>query len=104
MKQDEDARLAYSVSKRTYEKGKVITGIDSAEALGANVFHAGTQLTSLTPSLVTDGGRVLGVTGTGDNFEQAIALAYQAVNCIKFEKMYYRRDIGYRVKSKAVNF
>ena len=88
----------------TYEKGKVITGIDSAEALGTNVFHAGTKLTSLTSSLVTDGGRVLGVTGTGDNFEQAIALAYQAVNCIKFEKMYYRRDIGYRVKSKAVNF
>ncbi|MUL35665.1 phosphoribosylamine--glycine ligase [Gloeocapsopsis dulcis] len=85
----------------TYEKGKVITGIDSAEATGANVFHAGTKLIS---DLVTDGGRVLGVTGTGENFEQAIALAYQAVNCIKFEKMYYRRDIGYRVKSKAVNF
>ncbi|MBE9189938.1 phosphoribosylamine--glycine ligase [Gloeocapsopsis crepidinum LEGE 06123] len=101
----------------TYEKGKVITGIDSAAALGANVFHAGTKLVQaneenlLAPShsplathLVTDGGRVLGVTGTGDNFEQAIALAYQAVDCIKFEKMYYRRDIGYRVKSKAVNF
>jgi phosphoribosylamine--glycine ligase len=101
----------------TYEKGKVITGIDSAEALGVNVFHAGTKLiqaneenllaTSHSPlatHLVTDGGRVLGVTGTGDNFEQAIALAYQAVNRIQFEKMYYRRDIGYRVKSKAVNF
>jgi len=85
----------------SYEKGKVISGIDFAEALGTNVFHAGTKLLS---DLVTDGGRVLGVTGIGENFEQAIALAYSAVNCIQFEKMYYRRDIGYRVQSKAVNF
>ncbi|PPS45388.1 phosphoribosylamine--glycine ligase [Chroococcidiopsis sp. TS-821] len=101
----------------SYEKGKVISGIDAAEALGANVFHAGTKLiqaneqnkltTSHSPlatQLVTNGGRVLGVTGIGKNFEQAIALAYRGVDCIQFEKMYYRRDIGYRVKSKAVNF
>lgn len=88
-----------------YEKGKIITGIDAAEALGANVFHAGTKLqSSPTSAVVTAGGRVLGVTGTGDNFEQAIALAYDAINHIQFEAMYYRRDIGYRVKSKAVNF
>lgn len=88
-----------------YAQGKIITGIDAAEALGANVFHAGTK-SPLThrSSLLTDGGRVLAVTGTGDNFEQALALAYDAINQIQFEEMYYRRDIGYRVKSKAVNF
>ena len=97
----------------TYQKGQVINGIDSAEATGACVFHAGTKLEArsrteesslvpspqpLTPSLVTDGGRVLGVTGIGENFEQAIALAYSALNQISFEGMYYRRDIGHHLK------
>ena len=50
------------------------------------------------PSLVTDGGRVLGVTGIGENFEQAIALAYSALDRISFEGMYYRRDIGHHLK------
>jgi phosphoribosylamine--glycine ligase len=45
----------------------------------------------------------LGVTGIGETFEQAIALAYAAISQIQFEGMYYRRDIGYRVRS-AVNF
>ena len=48
--------------------------------------------------LLTDGGRVLGVTGIGENFEQAIALAYSAMAQIQFEGMYYRRDIGHRLK------
>jgi len=99
-----------------YQKGQVITGIEQAEALSAYVFQAGTKLVEaiseqplaprpspLTPSLVTDGGRVLGVTGIGETFEQAIALAYAAISQIQFEGMYYRRDIGYRVRS-AVNF
>ncbi|MBD2778416.1 phosphoribosylamine--glycine ligase [Iningainema tapete] len=78
-----------------YEKSKVITGIDSALALGAVVFHAGTKLGQ---QLVTDGGRVLNITGVGENFEQALAQAYAAVECIQFEGMYYRRDIGHRLK------
>jgi len=45
---------------------------------------------------------VLGVTGMGQNFESAIALAYGAINQIQFEGMYYRRDIGKRVL--GVNF
>jgi phosphoribosylamine--glycine ligase len=81
-------------------KGQVITGIESALALSPCVFQAGTKLEQ---QLVTDGGRVLGVTGIGETFEQAIALAYAALNCIHFEGMYYRRDIGHRVKT-AVNF
>ena len=79
-----------------YEKGKVITGIEEAESKGAIVFHAGTQLRE--NQILTDGGRVLGVTATGENFEQAIAQAYAAVDCIEFEGKYCRRDIGWRVK------
>ncbi len=79
-----------------YEKGKVITGIAEAEAQEAIVFHAGTQLRE--NQILTDGGRVLGVTAIGENFEQAIAKAYAAVNCIDFEGKYYRRDIGWRVR------
>lgn len=79
-----------------YEKGKVITGIGEAEAAGATVFHAGTKLNQQHQA-VTDGGRVLNVTGTGENFEQAIAQAYAGIKYIQFEGMYYRRDIGHRV-------
>jgi len=78
----------------SYEKGKTITGIEAAEATGAEVFHAGTQLKQ--QQLVTDGGRVLGVTAVGETFEQAIAKAYEAVDCIEFEGVYCRRDIGCR--------
>lgn len=79
-----------------YEKGKVITGIPEAEALGATVFHAGTKLLE-SGELVTDGGRVLGVTAVGETFEAARAKAYAAVDCIQFEGMYCRRDIGGRI-------
>ncbi len=78
----------------TYEKGKVITGIAAAQAAGANVFHAGT---TLNQQLITDGGRVLNVTGIGENFEQALRLAYASIEQINFEGMYYRRDIGHGI-------
>ncbi len=77
-----------------YEQGKVITGIEQAESLGATVFHAGTKLNQ--QQLLTNGGRVLNVTGIGSNFDQAIASAYASIKCIHFEGMYYRRDIGHR--------
>lgn len=76
-----------------YQKGKAIAGINSAAEL-AMVFHAGTKLES--EQLLTSGGRVLGVTAVGENFEGAIATAYDAIKSIKFEGMYYRRDIGHR--------
>ncbi|BAZ22432.1 phosphoribosylamine--glycine ligase [Kalymmatonema gypsitolerans NIES-4073] len=79
-----------------YEKGKVITGIEQAEALETTVFHAGTNLNQ--EQLVTDGGRVLNVTALGENFDQALAQAYAGIQCIHFEGMYYRRDIGHRVR------
>jgi phosphoribosylamine--glycine ligase len=81
-----------------YNKGQVITGIGEAEATGATVFHAGTKLNQ-QQKVVTDGGRVLNVTGIGENFEQAIAQAYAGIKYIQFDGIYYRRDIGHRVAS-----
>jgi phosphoribosylamine--glycine ligase len=82
----------------SYEKGKLITGIKDAEREGAIVFHAGTALKH--GDIFTDGGRVLGVTAVGENFSQAIEFAYQSVRKISFEGIYYRRDIGHRVREK----
>ena len=80
-----------------YSKGEAIAGIKSAEGLtDSYIFQAGTK--QLDKQIVTDGGRVLGVTGIGADFTKAIDRAYAAINCIHFEGMYYRRDIGYRVK------
>jgi phosphoribosylamine--glycine ligase len=81
----------------SYTKGKMITGIDLAEKTPAIVFHAGTKL--VEDQLLTNGGRVLGVTAIGSTFEEAIALTYKAVSQIHFEDMYYRRDIGHRIMS-----
>ncbi len=78
-----------------YKKGDVITGIEQAEERGATVFCAGTYLKQ--QQLLTDGGRVLGVTATGETFDEAIASSYEAITCIQFEGMYYRKDIGHRV-------
>ena len=80
-----------------YRKGVEITGIEDAESTGAVVFHAGTQRKQA--QVLTDGGRVLGVTATGENFDQAIDNAYAAASRIHFEGMYYRRDIGFRVRT-----
>ena len=79
-----------------YAKGKVITGLAAAETAGATVFHAGTKLNA-AQEVVTDGGRVLNVTGLGENFQEALAQAYAGIENIQFAQMYYRRDIGYRV-------
>ncbi|MHC4744266.1 MAG: phosphoribosylglycinamide synthetase C domain-containing protein [Planctomycetota bacterium] len=76
-----------------YEKGKVITGIEDAEEdKCVKVFHAGTK--EVEGDLVTSGGRVLGVTAMGDDIAKAQAAAYKAVERIKFEGAYYRRDIA----------
>ena len=77
-----------------YEGGKVITGMDAAEETGATVYHAGTK--AVDGSIVTAGGRVLGVTATADTLAEAVALAYKDVEKITFEKAFYRRDIGRR--------
>ena len=81
-----------------YKKGSVIYGIDSAEATGATVFHAGTKLKQ--NQCVSDGGRVLCVTAVKESFGEAIAQAYGAVKCIQFDEMYYRQDIGHQIQSE----
>ncbi|MFQ3650757.1 MAG: phosphoribosylamine--glycine ligase [Gemmataceae bacterium] len=76
-----------------FEKGLPITGLEQAAALSdVKVFHAGTRLDGTT--VVTDGGRVLGVTAMGDTLESARARAYEACSLIHFKNMHYRRDIG----------
>ena len=79
----------------SYEKGKVITGIPEAQKEDALVFHAGTKLEN--EKILTNGGRVLGVTCQGKDFSSAISATYSAVAKINFEDMYYRRDIGHRI-------
>lgn len=76
----------------TSEKGQVITGLAEAAATGAIVFHAGTKETD--GNIVTNGGRVLGISALGNDIAQAIANAYRGVEQIKFENMQYRTDIG----------
>lgn len=77
-----------------YEKGDVILGIEEAEALpGVTVYHAGTARNS-DGELVTAGGRVLTVVGTGSTFEQARERAYEACDLISFRGKQLRRDIG----------
>lgn len=79
----------------SYEKGKEITGLEMAtEVEGTLVFHAGTARQD--GKIVTSGGRVLGVTSQGRSLDEAIIQAYEGINKIHFEGMYYRRDIAAR--------
>jgi phosphoribosylamine--glycine ligase len=77
-----------------YEKGKIISGVNEAE-LNPNVivFHAGTKYDE-EKNLVTNGGRVLGVSAVGNTLKEALDTAYKAVSKISFEGMQYRKDIG----------
>ncbi|MEY4747638.1 MAG: hypothetical protein RLZZ416_687 [Candidatus Parcubacteria bacterium] len=76
-----------------YEKGLPISGLDEANAMeGIVVFHAGTKYEN--GSLLTNGGRVLGVSATGMRLKEALDRAYEAAGKIRFEGMQYRRDIG----------
>ena len=76
-----------------YEKGKLISGLENFEGKeGYYVFHAGTKKTE--EGIVTNGGRVLGVTAKGRDLKEARANAYQATEWIDFENKYKRNDIG----------
>ena len=74
-----------------YEKGHEITGIETIT--DSLVFHAGTKLDNGT--IVTNGGRVLAVTSYGNDFQEAIKKSYQSIAKLQFDKMYYRKDIGF---------
>ncbi|MCQ2416598.1 MAG: phosphoribosylamine--glycine ligase [Oscillospiraceae bacterium] len=78
-----------------YETGKTIQGLDEkGQAQGAAVYHAGTRLED--GAFLTAGGRVLGVTASGETLQRALDAAYQAVDTISFENAHCRRDIGKR--------
>jgi len=77
----------------SYPKGTPISGLKKAAKIpGVEVFHAGTARKG--GKIVTNGGRVLGITASGDDLQRAIANAYEAVKCIQWDGCYYRRDIG----------
>ena len=83
-----------------YEKGKVITGIQDAEQIkDVKVFHAGTKQSG--GNIVTNGGRVLGVTAMGETIADAKKAAYKAVEKIEFDGAYYRRDIADKAIRKS---
>ncbi|KPK77286.1 MAG: phosphoribosylamine--glycine ligase [candidate division Zixibacteria bacterium SM23_73] len=80
-----------------YEKGKEIFGLDKPDyAEDVLIFHAGTK--QERRRLVTNGGRVLGVTAVDKNAEKAIRKAYDTVEKIRFDGVRFRRDIGYRIR------
>ena len=76
-----------------YEKNKIISGLDRAEAVaGVTVFHAGTKFEN--DRYLTSGGRVLGVCASEETLAATMGKIYEACGRIYFEGMYYRRDIG----------
>jgi phosphoribosylamine--glycine ligase len=83
----------------SYQTGFPISRLDEAGRLpGVEVFHAGTALRDGT--IVTSGGRVLGVTASAFSLEEALSRAYEAMAEIRFEGMYFRRDIGHRALAR----
>ena len=79
-----------------YEKGSVIQGVDTADAIeGVTVFHAGTDMNE-TGALVSNGGRVLNVTASGETLKDAIGYAYKGVAEIDWPGGFHRTDIGWR--------
>jgi len=83
-----------------YEKGKKITGLEEAGRMeDVVVFHAGTA--DKNSGIVTNGGRVLGVTALGQTIPDAKARAYEAVGKIKFDGAYWRRDIAEKAIGKC---
>ncbi|CAN0050266.1 unnamed protein product, partial [Ectocarpus sp. 4 AP-2014] len=98
-----------------YPKGMPISGLEDAAAIpGVTVYHAGTKAAAPAPAtaaetqlsesgggggVVSSGGRVLAVTGTGANFAEALDAAYRGVGVVKFSPCHYRRDIGHRAKT-----
>lgn len=82
---------------KSYPKGLEITGLENGQRDGVIVYHAGTAMDG--NSLVTSGGRVLGVTALGTDLQEALNKSYSAVEKIDFENKHFRKDIG----QKALN-
>ena len=80
-----------------YEKGKKITGLENfKDKDGYYVFHAGSKFDAVG-NILTNGGRVLGVTATGKDLKEARANAYKATEWVNFENKYMRHDIGHAI-------
>lgn len=85
--------LASGGYPESYQKGYEITGLEDAKkAPNILVFHAGTALKD--GKFVTNGGRVLGITGIGKDLDEAIKIAYEGVKLVDFKDKHYRKDIG----------
>lgn len=82
--------LASEGYPETYAKGKPITGLEPRD--GAVVFHAGTKI--MVGEVVSNGGRVLGVTALGNTVDEARSKVYQRIQTIQYEGMVYRKDIA----------
>jgi phosphoribosylamine---glycine ligase len=83
-----------------FESGKEIHGLEEADAIpGVKILHAGTK--RVGEKVVTNGGRVLGVTAIGDSLPDALQKAYDAAGKIEFEGMHYRRDIGRHARQSS---
>ena len=83
-----------------YEKGKAITGLEEASHIGeVFVFHAGTAFENR--QVVTNGGRVLGVTGLGETIAGAVDRTYEAVGKISWDGVHYRKDIGQKATRRV---
>ncbi len=76
---------------QAYKKGIEIRGIDKVDE--SIVFHAGTQIKD--EKILTNGGRVMAITSFGTDFKEALSKSYQNINKIHFDKMYYRKDLGF---------
>lgn len=100
-----DSRVATTVMlvsggyPEAYEKGKIIQGYDNTE--NVTVFHAGTTFNA-QGQVVTDGGRVMALTGLATSLEEALQLSQHAARHIQFDKKYFRKDIGWEFRSLRV--
>jgi len=99
----DDAAVAVAIAAGSYpesgDTGTPIDGVEDAEATGAIVFHAGTALRD--GRLVTNGGRVLNVTGVGESITEARDRAYAGIDLIHFDGCRYRTDIAHDVAVEA---
>jgi len=83
----------------SYKTGLPIRGLETAAKVpGVQVFHSGSSL--VADQILTAGGRVLGVTANGDSLEVALSRAYQALEEVHFDGMYFRHDIGHKALGK----
>lgn len=82
----------------SYEKGKEITGLKDSSEDGITVYHAGTK--EQNGKIISNGGRVLGITAVDDSIEKAVEKAYRVTGKIDFENKYFRTDIAHRALTK----